>query len=139
MTQQPIEQYWAIPPLHDYLGLVIEQEGTPSRVVVPLSDAVKGGVAPLHGGVVATMIDVASACSIGQEHYDGGFPVSTDFTVRFFRQPKESPLVAEGRVVHRGSRLIGTECVVTDGAGRQVARGQATYLVLKEFGTLGRS
>ena len=103
-----------------------------------LSDNVKGGVAPLHGGAVATLIDVACGATIGRENLDGGIPVSADLTVRFFGQPKQSPLTAVASIVHRGSRLLGVEACVTDAAGKQVARGQGTYLLLKDFGRLGR-
>jgi uncharacterized protein (TIGR00369 family) len=123
-------------PLQDYIGLTVERMGTPSRVVVPLTDHVRGAIAPAHGGVLATMIDVACAASIGQETYGGGFPVSTELSVRFYSQPKQSPLIAEGQVVHRGSRIIGVECVVRDGLGRQVARGSGSYMLLSDFGDL---
>ena len=123
-------------PLQDYVGLVVEQMGTPSRVVVPLTDHVRGAIAPVHGGVLATMIDVACAAAISREDRGEGFPVSTELNVRFYSQPKQSPLVAEGRVVHRGMRIVGVECVVTDGAGRQVARGSGSYMLLTEFGEL---
>jgi uncharacterized protein (TIGR00369 family) len=130
LPEQPPSEW---PPLHDYLGMVVEQMGTPSRVVVPLSDHVRGALAPAHGGVLATMIDVACAAAIGRDNYKGGFPVSTELNVRFYSQPRQSPLVAEGNVVHRGSRIVGVECVVTDGAGRQVARGSGSYMLVRDF------
>jgi uncharacterized protein (TIGR00369 family) len=133
-AQRPQTEY--LVPLQDYIGLTVERMGTPSRVVVPLTDHVRGAIAPAHGGVLATMIDVACAASIGRETYGGGFPVSTELSVRFYSQPKQSPLIAEGQVVHRGSRLIGVECVVRDGLGRQVARGSGSYMLLSDFGEL---
>lgn len=124
-------------PLHEYMGMVLEDrdDGT-SRVTLPLTDAVRGAVAPVHGGMLATLGDLACAAAIGD--YDGShsIPVSIDLHVRFFRQPKQSPLVAEGRVVHRGSRIISAECVVHDSAGRQVARVVGTYMVIAGFGDL---
>lgn len=126
-------------PLNDFIGLVVEKDGsdgTPSRVVVPLGDAVRGAVAPLHGGLVATLIDTACAAAIGRDSYDIAttIPVSTDLTVRFFSQPRQSPVVAIGTVVHRGRQLISVECVIEDGAGRTIARGHGTYMLIQGFG-----
>ena len=126
-------------PLNDFIGLVVEKDGsdgTPSRVVFPLSDAVRGAVAPLHGGLVATIIDTACAAAIGRSTYDSAttIPVSTDLTVRFFSQPRQSPVVAIGTVVHRGRQLVSVECVVEDGAGRTIARGHGTYMLIQGFG-----
>ncbi|MCW2601187.1 MAG: putative thioesterase [Frankiales bacterium] len=122
-------------PFHDYLGLVVEKVGSPSRLTLPLGENVRGAVAPIHGGVVATLIDVACAAAIGPDTYDlmTAVPVSTDLSLRMFRQPSTSPLIAEGTVVHRGSKVIAVECVVTDGAGKQVARGGGGYLLVTGF------
>lgn len=124
-------------PLHDHLGLQIDV-GPPTRVTMPLGEQVRGAVAPIHGGVVATLVDVACAAALDHSSYDPtvAVPVSTDLSVKFFRQPKESPLVAEATVVHRGSRLMVAECVITDALGRQVARGSGTYMVVTGFGSL---
>jgi uncharacterized protein (TIGR00369 family) len=125
------------PPLQSYLGLALEESGDgASRVTLPLRDEVRGAVAPVHGGVLATLADVACAAAIGD--YDGStsIPVSVDLHLRFFRQPKESPLLAQGRVVHRGSRVIGAECTISDGVGREVARAAGMYMVLAGFGSL---
>jgi uncharacterized protein (TIGR00369 family) len=125
------------PPLQSYLGLALEESGDgASRVTLPLRDEVRGAVAPVHGGVLATLADVACAAAIGD--YDGStsIPVSVDLHLRFFRQPKESPLLAQGRVVHRGSRVIGAECTISDGVGREIARAAGMYMVLAGFGSL---
>jgi len=128
------------PPLHDLIGMFVEKDGSdgsPSRVVMALSEATRGAVAPLHGGLIATIVDVACASAIGQATYDAEavIPVSLDLSVKFFRQPKTSPVVAEGRVLNRGSKLIHVECDVTDGDGRALAHGSGTYLLVEGFGS----
>jgi uncharacterized protein (TIGR00369 family) len=122
-------------PFHDYLGLRFVQEGSPSRVELDLGDHVKGAVAPLHGGVLATLIDVACGAAASGSLTDAAreVPVSTDLTVRFLRQPKSSPLVAEATVVHAGRSALLIDCVVNDGAGKQVGRGQGNYRIVTGF------
>ena len=135
-TRKAIELAENSPPFHKHLGLRVHHlgDGT-SRLSLPLTDEVRGAVAPIHGGVLASLSDVACACAIGGFEWGAEIPVSTELHVRFYGQPKQSPLIAEARVVHQGRQLVGTECTVTDGAGRQVARATATYMVVRGFGS----
>lgn len=57
--------------------------------------------------------------------------MSNDRLVCLLRQPKDSPVREAGQVVHRGSTPIGTECVMHDAGGVQVARSAATYMVIQ--------
>jgi acyl-coenzyme A thioesterase PaaI-like protein len=50
--------------------------------------------------------------------------------VRYYRQPRSGPLTAEATVVHKGKRLLGTECVVTDAELRVLVRSTATYMIV---------
>ena len=122
-------------PLQSFLGLRVVQRGSPARLEMPLTPDVRGAVAPLHGGALATLIDVASGFAAASGIADDGsqMPVSTDLTVRFLRQPKASPLVAQAEVVHGGRSAVLVDCVVTDGEGRQVGRGTGTYRIVTGF------
>lgn len=134
------EEFIANPPLHDLIGLKVEEQtDSTARVTIPLSDIIRGAAAPAHGGVLAALGDVACAAAIGQT-FDPAveIPVSTELHVRFYGQPKESPLIAEAELVHRGSRIIGAECVIRDAAGRQVARVSGTYMIVPGFGKLAK-
>jgi acyl-coenzyme A thioesterase PaaI-like protein len=57
-------------------------------------------------------------------------PVTTDLHVRFDRQPRSSPVRAEGRIIYRGRRLMSIECVITDADAREVARTTGTYMLV---------
>jgi uncharacterized protein (TIGR00369 family) len=112
----------------------VEQREPFPIISIPLAEAVRGAVAPVHGGVLATLADVACAMSITGLDLENEFPVSTNLQLQFYGQPREGPLRAEAQAVHRGSRLIGTECVIRDGSGRQIARATASYIVVRDFG-----
>jgi uncharacterized protein (TIGR00369 family) len=85
----------------------------------------------IHGGILATFADISQAVSLWNA-FDAAVevPVTTDMHVRYYRQPHSGPLTAESTVVHRGRRLLGTECVVTDAKERVLARSTATYMVV---------
>ena len=119
------------PFLHDLMGLrAVARDEDSVTISMELSDGVRGfGEGSIHGGMLATFADVASVLTLT---YDGDseIPVTTDLHVRYYRQPRSGPLTAEARVVHRGRRLLGTECVITDGEQRVLARTTATYMLV---------
>ena len=119
---------WA-PPLHHGMGLVLQQYRPTTILTMPLSESVCG-LAPtsVHGGMLATLADIASATSLWEYQKDGSIPVTTDMHIRYYRQPKEWPLKAEVQVVHGGRQLLSTECVITDSQERVLARTTATFM-----------
>jgi uncharacterized protein (TIGR00369 family) len=123
-------------PVHARLGLTVVQQEL-GRVVLTmdnLSHEDVGGLVPgtIHGGVLATLADVANAVAL-EGTYDLATeqPVTTDMHVRYYRQPRGGPLKATGTMVHRGRRLLSSECVVTDAEDRVLVRSTATYMVVR--------
>ena len=61
----------------------------------------------MHGGILGTFADVASAVALW-DLYDADVeqPVTTDMNIRYYRQQQSDPLAAEA-TVHKGRRLLG--------------------------------
>jgi uncharacterized protein (TIGR00369 family) len=118
-------------PLHEVMGLrAVARDEDSLTVSMELSGAVRGvAEGSVHGGILATFADVASATVLTFDR-ESEIPVTTDLHVRYYRQPRSGPLTAEARVVHRGRRLLGTECVVADAEQRVLARTTATYMLV---------
>jgi uncharacterized protein (TIGR00369 family) len=118
-------------PLHELMGLrAVARDEDSVTISMELSETVRGfGEGSIHGGMLATFADVASAVTLTYDR-ESEIPVTTDLHVRYYRQPRSGPLTAEARVVHRGRRLLGTECVVTDAEQRVLARTTATYMLV---------
>lgn len=117
-------------PLHGFTGLEVDS-GPPATASLPLTERVRGAFVPLHGGMYAALADVACAAALaGEIDLAEGYPVTTDLGIRFFAQPKQGPVIAEAQLVHRGRRLVGAECVIRDGLGRQLARASATFVMV---------
>ena len=117
-------------PLHDLMGVtVVARDHDSITMTMELGDALRGaGAGSIHGGILATFADVASAMAIDIDASE--IPVTTDLHVRYYRQPRSGPLTAQARLVHHGRRLLGTECVVTDAEQRVLARTTATYMLV---------
>ena len=120
------------PPLHSLMGIEMVRL-TPSTILsMELNDNVRGQIkGTIHGGMLATFADVTSAVALWDSFdVDSEAPVTTDMHVRYYRQPRSGPLTAEASVVHRGRRLLSTECAVADAEQRILARSTATYMIV---------
>jgi uncharacterized protein (TIGR00369 family) len=110
-------------PLHALLDLEI-LEPSPDRpgtttVTMPVAPGAFGTSGNLHGGAIATMVDVACA-SAATRSPDSTFKpgqntlVTADLHVRYVGRPKGSVVRAEASVVRAGRTLIVVECRVLD-------------------------
>jgi uncharacterized protein (TIGR00369 family) len=124
-------------PLHAWMGLEVARMG-PDAVVTMNLDAKLRGYAEgtIHGGLLATLADVTCAFALWGAYDEATeVPVTTDMHVRYYRQPESGPLRAESHLAHHGRRLLSAECSVVDGAGRELVRATATYMILSRPAT----
>jgi uncharacterized protein (TIGR00369 family) len=120
-------------PLNKQLELTfLGREGDTLSATMALTESVRTSFeGTVHGGILATFADVVSAYAlIGTYGAGTGAPVTTELHIRYFRQPRSGPLKAEATVVHRGRRLLSTECVIEDADNRILARSTATFAVI---------
>jgi uncharacterized protein (TIGR00369 family) len=114
------------------MGLQLQQLEPTTVLTMDINETTRG-LAPVsvHGGMLATFADVASAVSLWK-HQDPGrnLPVTADMHIRYYRQPKAGPLRAEVEVVHAGRQLLSAECVITDAEQRVLARSAATFMMV---------
>ena len=81
--------------------------------------------------MLATFADVAFACCLeGCYDLNSQFTVTTDMHVRYYRQLRGGPLVAEAKMVHRGRRLLSSECSIVDAENRVRIRSTAIYMII---------
>lgn len=123
-------------PLHDMLGLEFTppKEGSGVAVVtMPVQPAALGFTASLHGGAIATLIDVACALAAAR---NSGFDwetqslVTADMHVRYLGRPKSDMVYARSQVVRAGSTLMVVECKVDDGEGNLIAAADFSSMIV---------
>lgn len=120
-------------PVHKRMQMNVDRAEPGMAIIsMPLTDDVRGLFeGSIHGGMLATLADAASASCLN-DSYDVSthLPVTTDIHVRYYRQPKGGPLVAEARLVHGGRRMLSTDCSVADAEGRVLIRTTATFMLV---------
>ena len=118
-----------------YLGVAVE-DAKPGwvRLRVDVRDELRSAAgAPVHGGVMSALIDMAVGGALGtlSDAAAGGVNQSTlDLNVSFLAAATEGPIFAEGKILRRGRTIAFGEASVTDAGGRLRAVGRATYMIL---------
>jgi len=119
-----------------YLGVQVDDAGDGwVRLRVPVGDGLRNAAgAPVHGGVLSALVDMAVGGALGTTHDNaaGGVGQTTlDLNVSFLAAAGDGDIVAEGRLLRRGRSIAFGEARITDGAGKLVAVGRATYMLLQ--------
>ena len=86
-----------------------------------------------HGGILVDVADAAMGCAYGTLLDDAEATWTTvELKVNYLRPAWPGDAIrAEGRVVHAGRTLALTECDVTNGEGKLLARASSTVMRLE--------
>jgi uncharacterized protein (TIGR00369 family) len=126
----------AIPPapIQATLGfdLVHAEEGVARFRMTP-GEHLYNPMNGVHGGVACVLLDSAMGSAALTTLDEKTGYTTIDLTVHLTRaiSAKTGPITAEGRVTHRGGRVITTEGRLTDASGRLLAHATGACLVLE--------
>ena len=124
-------------PFFEHMGLEVE-DMTPgwARVSVGVKDHLRNPNGQLHGGVIATLIDMSiTQAMLLTDTYQKvretrGIMTNVDLRVKYLRALAEGRATVESRVVHEGRRVVHVASTVTDDRGKTVALGDATLMIV---------
>jgi uncharacterized protein (TIGR00369 family) len=117
-------------PYVDGLGVRVEStDESRARLRVPFQDGNSNPGGALHGGVAASVVDVAAALvgRAGVQERPGLEHAVVDLTVIYLAAAINEDIVAEARVLRRGKELAFVEVDVRTDAGKAIARGLVTH------------
>jgi uncharacterized protein (TIGR00369 family) len=120
-------------PLHNLLGL--QFAASPDGVVVemPVAPGAFNGSGNLHGGAIATLVDVASgfaAARAGTFKPGENTLVTADLHVRYLGRPKGTVVRALATVERAGRQLIVVACRVEDDLGNVIAVADFSAMIV---------
>ena len=115
---------------HKYLGLtLLERRENFGRIQLEKRTTTPGGIGgSVHGGVLATMVDVAAIVAIFGALQPGEQPAGTaDLSITYLRQAHGQFITAEATVIKRGRQLATVEIDIVDGEDRLCCKGKVLY------------
>jgi uncharacterized protein (TIGR00369 family) len=126
----------AIPaaPIQATLGfdLIAVEDGVVRFQLVP-GERHENPMGGVHGGVACTLLDSAMGSAVMSTLDAKTGYTTVDLVVHLVRPitARTGPIVAEGRVLHRGSRIATAEGRLTDREGRLLAHATTTCLLVE--------
>ena len=136
--QEIIDGKLPAPPIHATLGfkLLEVQDGFARFQLLP-GEHLYGWHNAAHSGVAAALLDSAMGAAVMSVLEANLGYTTAGLAVHLTRSitSRAAEVLAEGWVVHRGSRLVTTEGRLTDEQGRLLAHGSATALLVERPAT----
>jgi uncharacterized protein (TIGR00369 family) len=121
----------APPTMHMIGAAGIEAEDGSVTVLLDPQEFHYNPLGTVHGGVIATLLDTAAACSVHTTLPAGVGYTSLDLNVKFLRPVTmdSGRLTCRGEVLQRGRRTALAESRLTDAQGRLLAHATSTCLI----------
>ncbi len=117
-------------PFHQYLGLqLVERSADHSKLQLRRTASTPTGIGgSVHGGVLATLVDMTAVAAVFAGLKDGDQPAGTaDLQLSYLRQTKGDVVTSVGTVLKRGRQLATIEVKVTDDSGALCCTGRVLY------------
>jgi uncharacterized protein (TIGR00369 family) len=117
-------------PYHQSLGVRVETlTAEHARLRVPYRDENSNPGRALHGGVAASLIDIAGVLAARAGGPDGGGVESgtLDLSVDYLAAAIGEDIVADAQVLRRGKEIVYVDVDVRNDAGKRIAKGLVTH------------
>jgi acyl-CoA thioesterase len=83
----------------------------------------------IHGGALAGLIDSAIAVAINRQLPENYGAFTVEMKINYLR-PAKGELVARGKIIQQGKKIIVGQAEAFDQNGKMVAYGIATFMVM---------
>ncbi len=121
-------------PLHDFLAFDFDRPGKGDRVAevrMPIRAEALGFTQNVHGGAIATLVDLTTAIAAARatdfDPYAESL-VTSDMHIRYLGSARGEYVTGLGKVVRIGRQLIVVECNVVDSTERLVASADVALM-----------
>jgi len=127
-----IRETFARVPYAHFLGLELGEIKTGEAAIhLKVRDEFKQNQGVVHGGVIASLIDTASAFAVATKLEPGERVTTTDLTIHYLRPVTEGEMRAKARIVRSGRRLFVVSVEVWDSKHVLIATAVTGYIKLK--------
>jgi uncharacterized protein (TIGR00369 family) len=119
-------------PFNKLVGIrVLRRHSDGVTIVCPMSDRLRNSAGVMHGGVMATLADVAVGVGLAN-HFGGRRSITTtEMKINFLRPVQEGKLVARSHLLRIGKRLCVARVDMFDADRKLAAVAIVTYMLLE--------
>ena len=113
-----------------HAGVKIDRmEGGEAEVSAALTSELLNSGGMAHGGLLATLVDSAAGAAAFSITDPQKMAVTTDFNMTCLKSAGEGLLIASGKLVHRGRRMLHAEVEVRS-QGDLLVRGAVSFMIV---------
>jgi uncharacterized protein (TIGR00369 family) len=128
---QQTRAFLASVPFNELLGIQLHRTHADGVTIrCRLRDALMNGSEVLHGGVTATLADVAVAVAIHHRFAEPRRITTVELKINYFRPMSEGTLYARARLLRMGKTLCVGQVDLTDDRKRPAGVAVVTYIFL---------
>ena len=109
-----------------FLGLDISYEDEVCKISFPVRDFLFNPQGSLHGGVIATVMDISMGHLLRHSYGRGGATV--EMKIQYLRAVTVGPARCTGRFIKRGRNLAFLESQLVEGSGMVAAVDKSTWM-----------
>jgi uncharacterized protein (TIGR00369 family) len=121
---------WSEPSFVNLVGIVLEEVRTDyARMRLPYRPALRQPAGVVHGGALATLIDVVVVPAVGGPYAEFRPLLTVDMHVSYLDAVREEDAVAEGWVEKRGRSTVFCRAEVRTAGGRLATTASLIYKV----------
>ena len=136
-ARQGVFEFFKNVPFNKLLGLeLLEIEPGRARLAIQWREDLCQPAGIMHGGAIASLVDTAIAHAILlaapnlESRGDGGRMVAIDLRLKYLRPVSEGRIFCDARVLRLGRKIVHASGTVTDSQGKDVALGDAIYMLI---------
>jgi len=119
-------------PFWSTIGMeVVESAVGMGRVRVRFDKGLLNSNGVMHGGVVFSAADAATAVALLSLMQAGERMATTEMKINFIKSVQACDIIAEACILHRGGHTAVGDVTVRDGAGNLVAKALATFAITR--------
>lgn len=112
------------------MGLETKRIDGGAEVRLEIKEHALNSLGVAHGGVICTLVDHAIGAAVGFALGRTRQAVTAELKVNLLAPTTSGTLIARGRLIREGKRLIVGEAEVVDQDGRLVAKGLGTWAIV---------
>ncbi len=128
-TEEILAEKFNNAPIARFFGMRLHYPRKAEAVVeLPYNPNLNHALGGIHGGVIATLIDIAGWFSSAACH-EGNWIATAQLNVNLVEHVEGRSLRAEGKVVRRGKRVDFCEVKCFDSDNRLIATGTGVFVV----------